>query len=124
MKKIVLIFSLLMLIGGYGFAQCNTNEVEVRIEVLTDEYGSETYWTLSDIIGNVILQGGQNGVYANNFNHVDSVCVLADDCLFFDIFDGYGDGIFDPGNYRIYVNDQLVITGNNDFGSRAFEIVN
>ena len=85
MKKFLLISYLLTLCIGYTFAQCGVDEVKVKVDILTDNWGEETYWTLSNLAGNVILQGGQGGIYEDNFIYADSVCVALSDCLFFEI---------------------------------------
>ncbi|HRD79145.1 MAG TPA: M60 family peptidase N-terminal accessory domain-containing protein [Saprospiraceae bacterium] len=120
MKKTLLITAFLMLCGGYGFAQCGMNEVEVRVEVATDPYGSETYWTVTNLMGAVVMQGGQGGVYGNNTTYKDSLCVPADGCFFFEIYDTYGDGIFAPGGYKLYVNEVLVSSGSDDINRYAY----
>lgn len=119
MKKTLLISSLLALFTGYGFAQCDANKVEVRVEIATDPYGYETYWTLTDLAGTIVMQGGQGGAYQNNTIYADSSCVLADGCFFFEIYDTYGDGIFAPGGYKLYVNEILVSSGADDIGNYA-----
>jgi hypothetical protein len=119
MKRLQLISFLLTLLTGSSFAQCVVNEVEVKVEIKTDPYGNETYWTLTDLTGTVILQGGQGGVYQNNTSYSDSICVLADGCFFFQIYDTYGDGIFAPNGYSLYVNEILVSSGADDIKSYA-----
>ncbi|MFN0213297.1 MAG: M60 family peptidase N-terminal accessory domain-containing protein [Saprospiraceae bacterium] len=119
MKKLLLIRLLLTFFTDYAFAQCGVNEVEVRVEITTDVYGGETYWTLTDIIGTVVMQGGQGGVYQNSSSYVDSICVSTDGCFFFEIYDTYGDGIFAPNGYKLYVNEILVSSGADDIKSYA-----
>ncbi|MBL7791047.1 MAG: hypothetical protein JNK77_01895, partial [Saprospiraceae bacterium] len=120
MKGKYLISVFLMLCTGYVFAQCGVNEVEVRVEITTDAYGGETYWTLTDLMGTVVMQGGQGGVYGNNTIYKDSLCVPADGCFFFEIYDTYGDGIFAPSGYELYVNELLVSSGSDDINSYAY----
>lgn len=124
MKKILLISFLLVLSAGSGFAQCDGDEVEVRVEITTDNWGYETSWTLTDLVGNVILEGGQGGVYANHTTYLDSICVAADGCFFFEIYDTYGDGIYAPNGYELYVDEILVSSGANDIEGYAIETVN
>ena len=119
MRQIVLITSLIMLFAGSTIAQCSINEVEVRVEITTDVYGGETYWTLTDLIGTVIMQGGQGGVYQNSTSYADSICVPDDGCFFFEVYDTYGDGIFAPNGYKLYVNEILVSSGADDIKSYA-----
>ncbi|MFN0204349.1 MAG: hypothetical protein ACKVTZ_22715, partial [Bacteroidia bacterium] len=96
MKFFLLLCSFLTLCTGYSFAQCGPNEVNVRVNIFTDPWGEETYWTLSDLMGNVVLQGGQGGVYDDNASYADSICVPTSTCLFFEIYDTWGDGIYAP----------------------------
>ena len=119
MKKLLLISFLLTLFTDYAFAQCGVNEIEVRVEITTDVYGNETYWTLTDIIGTVVMQGGQGGVYQNSSTYKDSLCVPADGCFFFEIYDTYGDGIFASNGYKLYVNETFVYSGADDNNSYA-----
>ncbi len=119
MKKTLLFSFLLTFLTGYGIAQCGVNEVEIRVEIATDPYGNETYWTLTDLAGTIVMQGGQGGVYQNNANYSDSSCVLADGCYFFEIYDTYGDGIFAPNGYQLYVDEILVSSGADDIGNYA-----
>lgn len=119
MKRLVFIGTLLTLCFGYCLAQCGMNEIELKVEISTDPYGNETYWTLTDLNGMVVLQGGQGGVYQSNTSYADSICVLADGCYFFKIYDTYGDGIIAPNGYRLYVNEILVSNGADDIKSYA-----
>ena len=75
-------------------------------------------------MGTVILQGGQGGVYDDNASYSDSTCVQSNACLFFEIFDTYGDGIYAPNGCRLYVDEMLVYSGANDIGSYATTLVN
>ena len=83
-----------MLISGFSFAQCPTGEVEVKVDILTDNYGYETSWTLADQTGTVLMEGGQGGVYESFFSYSDSICITEGTCLTFEIFDEFGDGIY------------------------------
>jgi hypothetical protein len=124
MRKIVLISFLLTLFTGFSYAQCDANKVEVRVDIATDNWGHETSWTLTDLAGAILMQGGQEGVYGNNTSYSDSICVLANGCFFFEIYDTYGDGIYAPNGYALYVDEILVSSGADDIESYAIETVN
>jgi len=124
MKNILLIGIFLTLCTGYSFAQCGANQVEVRVDILTDPWGEETYWTLSDLLGTVVLQGGQGAVYLDNTSYSDSICVSSSSCLFFEIYDTWGDGIFTPAGCELYLDGLLVYSGANNIGSYASTNVN
>ena len=65
------------------------------------------------------MQGGQGGVYENFTNYSYTDCVPEETSVVFEIYDEYGDGIFAPGGYWLYVDDFLVSSGSNDIGSYA-----
>ena len=124
MRKILLISFLLTFFSNHSFAQCAVNEVEVKVEIATDNWGDETYWTLSDLVGTVILQGGQGGVYANDTMYSASTCAPEESCLVFEIYDTYGDGIYAPNGYELYVDNILISSGSNDIGFYATDTTN
>ncbi|HMQ46710.1 MAG TPA: M60 family peptidase N-terminal accessory domain-containing protein [Saprospiraceae bacterium] len=124
MKKLGWIVFFLVLVTGFGFAQCGVGELLVRVDIATDNWGEETSWKLSDLAGTTILQGGQNGVYDDFSTYSDSTCVPANSCLFFEIYDTYGDGIYAPYGYQLFVDGVLVSSGADDIQSYAIVIVN
>ena len=124
MKNILLICFLLTLYTSYSFAQCGANQVEVKVDILTDQWGEETYWTLSDLLGTIVLQGGQGGVYLGNTSYSDSICVSSSSCLFFEIYDTWGDGILAPAGCQLYLDGLPVYSGSNNIGSYASTNVN
>lgn len=111
MRKIFLLCSLLVVFASHSSAQCGTNEVELKVEIKTDAWGYETYWTMTNLAGAIVMQGGQGGVYGAFTTYTDSICVAADDCLFFEFYDTYGDGVLDNGGYKVYKDDTLVTSG-------------
>ena len=119
MKKSLIVSFILTLFTNFSFAQCPNGQVEIRVDILTDNYGYENYWTLSYESGDVIMQGGQGGVYENFTNYSETTCVPEATSVIFEIFDEYGDGIFAPGGYWLYVDNLLVSSGSDDIGSYA-----
>ena len=119
MKKSLLVSFILTLFTNFSFAQCPNDQVEIRVDILTDNYGYENYWTLSYESGDVIMQGGQGGVYENFTNYSETTCVPEATSVIFEIFDEYGDGIFAPGGYWLYLDNLLVSSGSDDIGSYA-----
>ena len=119
MKKTIIVSFIIALFTNYSFAQCPAGQVEIRVDILTDNYGFENYWTLSYESGDIIMQGGQGGVYENFTNYSYTDCVPEETSVVFEIYDEYGDGIFAPGGYWLYLDDFLVSSGSNDIGSYA-----
>ena len=129
MKKLNLIFNFLdqrfllavlllnvgMLFSNSAVAQCAAGEADIQIDLLTDNFGSETSWELR--AGAAVLaslpQGGQPSATLVSYNN----CVPCDQnatAYTFEIFDSFGDGIccgFGIGNYDVYEDGNLVATG-------------
>jgi len=126
MKRTLLLLASL-LFGTYtANSQCALGQIEVAIEILTDNFGQETEWNLLNSSGAVLVSGGQSGVYASNTLYTETVCVSASECLKFEISDEFGDGIccgFGSGSYSVSVNGTEVASGG-DFGTYTFDLFN
>lgn len=85
--------------GGGGGGNPTCNDTEVTLTLVTDNYGSETSWTLSGPSGVVASGSG----YGNNQTITETFC-LPDGCYDFTINDSYGDGIccaYGNGSYAL-----------------------
>lgn len=87
--------------------------VNVTVEIVPDNWPGETSWTLTNENGDDIASGGAVGA---------TVCVDIDECVIFNIYDSYGDGIYSPGGYYFYYDGELVGSGNT-FGYGTYEEV-
>lgn len=116
------------LLASTAQAQCPAGEVPVQINVLTDDYGNETYWQLvpsGNACGNGTLQSGGNpalnctsggtqtspaGGYGNNTTIVNGPWCLTEGAAF-DIIaiDSWGDA---QATYQVYVEGGVVGTFN------------
>lgn len=119
MKKKLVLCLLIFFYRGLSFAQCGANEIEIKVEIATDNWGDETSWRITDLTGAIILQGGQGGTYGSLSFYSDSICVAVDGCFFFEIFDTYGDGIYAPYGYKLFADGMLVSSGADDIGHYA-----
>lgn len=91
-------------------------EQNIDIELNTDDYPSETSWTIVDQGGNIVFEGDNYGNANSSYNQ--SIC-LDSGCYVFTIYDSYGDGIccdFGNGSYSIEVGGDLIGDGG-DFNS-------
>jgi hypothetical protein len=87
---------------------CNLNTFELSL--VTDNYGSETSWTLKNSAGSQVASGSG---YSSNNNYVVNECV-ANGCYDFTINDSYGDGIccnYGTGSYSLKFNGNVVGSG-------------
>jgi|AntRauTorckE5430_2_1112549.scaffolds.fasta_scaffold00452_2 hypothetical protein len=81
--------------GGGGAC----TDTEVTLNIVADNYGSETTWTLTGPSGTV----ASGGPYTNNSTNSETFC-LPDGCYDFTINDAYGDGIcctYGNGSYTL-----------------------
>jgi hypothetical protein len=107
-------------LGLTTFAQggdpCTNPDAIITVEILTDNYGSETTWQLVEQGVGVVASGGP---YPNNTLITVDVDVCSTSCYDFTIFDSFGDGIccaYGNGFYNVYYEGNLVCSGG-EFGS-------
>ena len=109
-----------------------TTDTNITIKISTDQYGSETTWTLKNSAGTTVAQGGPyTDAGAGVYPQADVNVTLAYDCYTFQIADSYGDGMccaYGNGGYQILANNVLIpgMSGG-AFGtgeSKRFGIVN
>ena len=93
--------------GGTGGSCATTAGV---LSLTTDNYGSETSWSITNSSGTEVASG--NG-YGNNQSYSEDVC-LDDDSYTFTISDSYGDGIccsHGNGSYSLAIDGSVVASG-------------
>lgn len=98
---------------GGGTGSCAATEA--TLSLTTDNYGSETSWTLRNSSNSTIASGSG---YGNNTTHTEDFC-LDDGDYTFVINDSYGDGIccsFGNGAYSIVSGGSTLVSGSS-FGS-------
>jgi hypothetical protein len=117
MRAIILLLSacLASVLPLHAQPPCLDEELSLIVEIRTDQYANETAWSVADAAGNVYAEVGFN-TYANNTLYQTQVCIPENTCIFFSIRDSYGDGIFNPGFYRLILEGDTLAMGN-DFGS-------
>lgn len=123
MKQNTLIVTILFLICNIGFikAQCPAGQVELSLEIETDQYGYEIYWEIVPAGNNcgvsTIASGGNTNVgcsggglqtasagsgYANNTNiNEGPYCVTENSSFDLIYVDDYGDG---GGEFELFIN--------------------
>ena len=106
-------FNLLGISTSSAQTACAEGESEIIILIVSDAYPTEISWELN-VGGEEIAFGASEG---------DTLCVDMTDefpCFLFEIHDTYGDGIFDPGGYWIYLNGVEIASGGDyDYGDEV-----
>ena len=115
---------LFLLICQIAFTQdCTPDEIEVQVIVQTDSWGYETSWEIIGTNSNTTYHFVDYNVYDNLTVYDTTLCLPNDECYLFNIYDSYGDGIFDPGHYEVIVNGDQVAWGQ-EFGTGTFHNFN
>lgn len=87
---------------------------EVNFTLVTDNFGSDTSWQLTNEAGAVLYTGDNY----NNNQTINEVFQLAPDCYTFTIFDSFGDGICcsnGTGSYTLETDEGIVIGQGGNF---------
>lgn len=89
------------------------NDAHITVEVITDNYGSETTWELVNQYGDVILSGGPYTDGGSTTNTAEA-WVNNNGCYTFRIWDAYGDGIccaYGNGSYKVMQGSDVILQG-------------
>ena len=90
------------------------NGVLVSIDIIIDDYGSETTWEINDGAGNILYTGGPYSDGNDGTLESTVVCLGMDECYNFVIYDSYGDGIccaYGNGSYAVNYNGSVYASG-------------
>ena len=93
------------LIAFHASAQCPPGMDEVRLEINTDYYFYEEYWTFTSQDGSALYGAG---TVPDSATHNFTYCVPDNQCVRFSLYDNADDGFYPDGYYRLFVNDTLV----------------
>ena len=94
---------------------CQTTDLTMEILLMTDQYASETSWSLTNSDG-LVLGAQAVGSYQNYSTDALTFCAAEGTQLTFAIQDTYGDGIIQPNGYWISVCGNELAQGSS-FGS-------
>jgi len=98
---------------------CSNNEMTVSVTIRTDQYPEETSWTIRS--GSTTVESSPSYSEANKV-YVTEGC-LATGTYVFEIEDSYGDGLIDPGMYKVSVDGSEKVSGSGDFGfSKSYNL--
>jgi len=95
---------------------CNGNEVEATLIIKTDDYPSDTSWSVvNQITDQTVASISEGDLDQQQTSYVKSLCLsTSDNCYKFTINDSYGDGILGGGYYQFNVGGQTF--QGDDFG--------
>ena len=103
-------------IGG-RLADCKVEERLFTIGIKADDYGKEISWVLSKG-GNTVLENSRT--YDNFETDTVDACISAG-AYKLTMKDSYGDGIRNPGYYKVYIDGVLQFQGGKNYKSKTHE---
>lgn len=107
-QQVIFVLPLLIMLhmnAQVSWSQCATDEIEIEIVIVPDNWPNEISWELS--YDETILASGTSEGAVVCFD-----ATIENPCLEFSINDSYGDGIFSPGGYWLYEDGIEIATGN------------
>ncbi len=109
LKNYPLLFLTLFLFYGESVsAQC-ASQSTVEVIINPDGWPKEIHWSLRDGSSGVLLDTGD----ATG----DVICVPTGQCLRFNLFDDFGDGLLSPGNVQLVLDSALQTTISGNYGN-------
>ncbi len=96
------------------------NDTSAALTLVTDNYGSETSWSLKNSASQTLYSGSD---YQSNTNNEVEMC-LADGSYTLEVSDSYGDGMccsVGNGSYSLSVNGTVVASGGDFQASQSTE---
>ncbi len=90
---------------------------QVNVQILTDDYGAETSWSLTNTANLVVASGS---TYGNNITFNQTINLPIDGCYTFNMYDSAGDGIccnYGVGNYSLTSSNNTIIVQGGAFGA-------
>ena len=94
----------------------------VVVTITTGTFGYEQSWDITDSNGNIVGQGGQGGIYANNDSYTIVLCLPAGTYTF-NAYDTFGDG-WNGGTYSVLSNNTTITAQGNNFLAGSFQTEN
>jgi hypothetical protein len=106
----LLLFSLPVL------GQCPSGQSEIQVNIVPDGFPSEISWSLRNASTNALIDtGGYIG---------DTVCVPSGQCVRFNLYDSFGDGILGSGYYQVKLNGTIIAQGGQNYDHYIFHYLN
>lgn len=115
MKNLYIFIFALLPIFSLRAQTCPEGEVLLQIDIQTDNYAQETSWELTTASGEAIANVEYPSDADNELFHYE-YCVPSSACVFFTLYDEFGDGIccnFGEGFYTISIDGVEMATGGN-----------
>ncbi len=104
---------------------CNFDESEVVIKILTDNFPSEISWSVLSADGIDYLEAVQGSYQLPNTLYIDTICLRQGLCHNFTMNDNAGDGLccdWGNGSYEIILDDIIIDSGSSFGYSKSIDV--
>ena len=102
---------------------CGQGESLISLDLLTDNYGSETSWQILAADG--VTEVASGGGYNSQTTYNERMCVPSDACTFI-MYDSFGDGIccgYGLGSYTLKRNGVTIVTNAGEFAREESQVM-
>lgn len=102
---------------------CDSGLYKVKVEILTDKYGGDTAWSMTDSSGKVIYKVEEN-TYDPHSLEVVEMCLEAEKHIF-EITDSWGDGVCcqkGDGYIKMFLDDREILHITQQFEKKTLTI--
>ncbi|PWK20799.1 putative secreted protein (Por secretion system target) [Xanthomarina spongicola] len=102
---------------NFDFGTSFMGSTSIELELVTDDYGSETTWEFTNSSGTVLYGSGS---LSSNTTYNESFTIEDNECYTFTIYDSYGDGIccdYGTGSYELSDNTGTIIFTGAEFAA-------
>jgi hypothetical protein len=108
---------------------CDGNKRQFTLIIRTDDYGTETYWSLKEASSDNAIASVQNGIYTSNTEYIidyrtpgyeDTFCLTPGSTYTLEVYDSYGDGMccsYGPGFFSGLVDGEEMSSKGGAFGT-------
>lgn len=121
MKLISTLFLSLGFIVLMAQPPCPSGELSLVVSIQTDAFGYETSWEVVGVNGETYFEVLPD-ILSNNTLYETQVCIPEGTCVSVNIFDSYGDGIFDPGFYVLALEGDTLVQGGDFYFAESFSL--
>ncbi|MDC0600047.1 T9SS type A sorting domain-containing protein [Flavobacteriales bacterium] len=107
----------------FTLADLDVDFETVTLQILADDYPSETSWEVVDLGSGQVVSGGDFPGGMDLYS--EDICVAANACLTLTVYDSFGDGMccaYGEGNFQVLnANGEVMVFNDGDFSYEAVE---
>lgn len=102
------------------------SEVSGTLDFIFDDFASEISYEILDVEGNVVISGPDSSFSDGDTSTTIPVTLCLGRCYSLVVYDSFGDGLADPGEFSLTIDGTEYASGSGDFGdsdSSIFQVL-